>query len=57
MCRLPFTGPFRPELAVTGGLLVAAGALLLLGTRRDNAYWPQHLAPTRRQRAAQAANA
>jgi hypothetical protein len=55
MCQLPFTGPFRPDLAVAGSLLIAVGALmLLLASRGHNAYWPEHAAPSRRQRKAAA---
>ena len=40
MCRLPFTGPFRPSLAMASGLLIASGLLVLRRTRGHNAYWP-----------------
>jgi len=40
MCRLPFTGPFRPSLALLAGGLLATGALVLRRTRGRNAWWP-----------------
>jgi hypothetical protein len=40
LCRLPFTGPFRPSLAVLSAGLLAAGTLVLRRTRGSNAYWP-----------------
>jgi hypothetical protein len=40
MCRLPFTGPFRPSLALVSSVLIAGGLLVLRRTRGRNAYWP-----------------
>ena len=40
MCRLPFTGPFRPSLALASTLLIAGGVLVLRRTRGRNAWWP-----------------
>ena len=40
LCRLPFTGPFRPALAVVAAGLLATGTLVLRRTSGANAYWP-----------------
>jgi hypothetical protein len=40
MCRLPFTGPFRPSLALASSVLIAGGLVLVRRTRGRNAYWP-----------------
>lgn len=40
MCKLPFTGPFRPSLALASSLLIAGGLLVLRRTRGLNAWWP-----------------
>jgi hypothetical protein len=40
MCRLPFTGPFRPSLALVAAGLLATGTLVLRRTRGRNAWWP-----------------
>jgi hypothetical protein len=48
MCQLPFTGPLRQAVAVGAGLSVVAGALLVLGTRGRNAYWPAATPPSSR---------
>jgi len=39
MCRLPFTGPFRPSLALVSASLMGAGVLVLRRTRGRNGFW------------------